>query len=340
MKQFLKNWWVGLKYSPDDPRYNAGGAIKIAAIGGGTGLANLLRGLKFYSNKISAIVTVADNGGLSTASIRKEFDMVAPGDIRQCIAALAYNEELIANIFEHRFSRDRKLFGGHTLGNIWLTALTDYYGSFDKAIEVTSEIFKTAGKVLPATLEKIDLRIEYEDGTKVKGEYNLDEITKRPKRITLNKDGVKAYSKAVTAIEEADLIIIGPGSLYASIIPNLIIPGIRNAIFRNTHAIKVYIVNCSTERTQTANYSIADHIQALIDHTGKPFFDYCLVNDRIVSTSKKEKEIGEIHNITTSKEEILGCNIIRDDVINEEQPLYHDSEKLSQAIISFYRKLK
>lgn len=317
----------------------AGGEIKIVAIGGGTGLFSLLRGLKSYSNQISAIVTVTDNGGLSTSILRKEFDIVAPGDVRKCISALAEDEELVSKLFEYRFKNGNG-FSGHTLGNIWLTALAEYFGSFDKAVEATSEIFKTAGKVIPSTLENIDLKIEYEDGTNLVGESNLDKIVKKIKRVSLTKRTAGAYTTAVQVIEEADLILIGPGSLYASIIPNLLLEEIRRAVRDNKTAVKIYIANCSTERTQTAHYSIGDHIRALFDHAGRGLFDYCLVNSHIIKTSRNESKLGEINNITTTEDVIECVKIVRRNVIEAKNPLYHNPAKLAEAVIGLYKEIK
>ncbi|MFA5927579.1 MAG: gluconeogenesis factor YvcK family protein, partial [Patescibacteria group bacterium] len=298
------------------------------------------RGLKKYSNQITAIVTVTDSGA-STGRLRKEFDMLAPGDIRKCISALAYDEGLISHIFEYRFSGEKNALGGHTLGNIWITALTEYLGSFDKAIEATTELFQTAGRVVPATLANVDLVIKYADGTVLEGESNLDEIVgKKIRCIQLNKKEAKAYHKAAQSLRDADLIVAGPGSLYGSIIPNLLIAGIRQAIAVNEKALKVYIVNCSTERTQTAGYSVEDHIAALVGNTGGNIFDYCLVNNKIISRSKDEHKLGEINNITTDKTEILGHRIILSDLIDGEKPLYHDSEKLAKSLINLYNSVR
>jgi len=338
IKRYAKSWWKWLKYEPNDPRFSAGGVIKIAVIGGGTGLSNLLRGLKKYSNHISAIVTVADGGG-STGKLRKEFDMIAPGDIRQCIGALAHDEGLFSNLLEHRFSTDKKILGGHTLGNIWITALTDYFGSFEKAIEVTSEIFQTAGKVLPSTLDNVDLCVEYEDKTVLKGEHHLDEVVKKINRVFFEKK-VEAYEKAVKAVSEADLILIGPGSLYGSLIPNLIIKGISDAVVNNKKAVKIYIANCSTERTQTRNYLVDDHIKVIKEHADTDLFDYCLVNNKILAQSEDEAKIGEINNITTEKDVIDGVKIVKADLVSRENPLYHDSDRLAKAVIELYNKVK
>jgi uncharacterized cofD-like protein len=339
MKNIFQNWWKSLRYEPTDPRFQAGGDIKIAVIGGGTGLSNLLRGLKKYSKSISAIVTVADNGA-STGEIRKEFDIIAPGDIRKCISALAYDEEFVSKTFEYRFRKEKRLFGGHTLGNIWITALSEQLGSFEKAIEKTSEIFQTAGKVLPSTLSNIDIIVNYADGSTAFGEEKLDLEVKKIKNIELNKIRVKAYEKAKTAIDSADLIIVGPGSLYGSILPNLLIKNITSAIVANKRAIKVYVANCSTERTQTAGYTIADHLHAIKSHVKKRLFDYCLVNNKILSTSKDDTRLGEVNNITSNDEKIDGTKIILADIINERNPLYHDSEKLAKRLIELYNSYR
>ncbi|MCL5410797.1 MAG: YvcK family protein [Patescibacteria group bacterium] len=339
VKSFLKKWWNDLKYEPGDPRQLAGGRIKIAAIGGGTGLSTLLRGLRDYSNDISAIVSVADNGS-SSGELRKEFDILPPGDIRQCISALAYDEELVSDLLEYRFKKGNNSFSGHTLGNIWITGLTEYFGSFEKALEITTELFKTAGKVMPATLDDIDIQIEYEDGSTLKGETYLDEVLKKINKISLNKENPRAYSGAIKALGDADLIIIGPGSLYGSLLPNLLIPGIKKAILNNKKAVKVYVANCSTERTQTRDYSIDDHIKVINNHTLEKLFDYCLVNDKVIKSSKEQSKLGEVNNITTNKEEIDGIKIVKDDIINEKNPLYHDSAKLAESIINLYKEAR
>jgi len=339
MNSYIKNWWKWLRYEPNDPLFKSGGIIRIAVIGGGTGLANLLRGLKQYSTHISAVVTVADEGG-STGQLREDFDMLAPGDIRKCIGALASDESLLSNLLEHRFSKQKKLFGGHTLGNIWITALTDYFGSFEKAVEATSEIFQTAGRVLPATLSNVDLVIKYEDGEILKGEHHLDEVLKRIAKVSLTKPRAAAYNKAVSAILSADLIIIGPGSLYGSIIPNLLIKGIRDAVSQNKSAVKVYVANCSTERTQTRNFTIEDHIKEVKKYGGKKIVEYCLVNSKILRSTKDETVLGEIHNITTDKKEAGGVKIVLADVINEENPLFHDSDKLAKSLVELYNEIR
>lgn len=339
MNSIVKTWYKWLKYEPNDPRFLANGTIKIAAIGGGTGLSNMLRGLKKYSNHISAIVTVTDDGA-SSGQIRKEFDMLPPGDIRKCISALAYDEKLISKLLEFRFDKKHKDFGGHTLGNIWITALTDYFGAFEKAVEATSEIFQTAGQVVPTTLDDTQIVVEYDDGTKKVGEHYLDEILLPIKKISFSKKHVSGYVKAIKAIRDADLIIVGPGSLYGSLIPNLMIDDIKKAIIENEAAIKLFVANCSTERTQTRNYTIDDHLLAIKRQIGVQPFDYCLVNNKILRQSKDETKLGEINNISTNKANILGAEIILADVVDRKQPLFHDQERLAKAIIDLYNRVK
>lgn len=339
MKTFLKNWWDGLRYEPEDPRLLAGGRIKIVVIGGGTGLSVLLRGLKKYSNEITAIVAVTDDGS-SSGLIRKEFDILPPGDIRKCISALAYDEKLISNLMEYRFGMHSKTLGGHTLGNIWITALTEYFGSFEKAVEATTEIFESAGKVLPATLKKVELCALYADGKRACGESKIPRPGVGIKKVYLNNKKIKAYSKVVEAIADAELIIFGPGSLYTSVIPNLLIEDIANAIRNNTESTNIYVCNCSTERGETEGYSVRDHIKAIYDHCGGGAFDYCLVNNKVMKVSKNASVLGSVNNITCTEREIIGCKIAQSDVLSRRNPLYHDSEKLAKEIIELYNKVK
>lgn len=339
MKKMIKKWWNGLLYEPHDPRFCAGNDIKIAVIGGGTGLAVLLKGLKKYSNNISAIVAVTDNGK-SSGIIRQEFDILPPGDIRKCISALATDEELLSDIMEYRFEKNGSSLSGHTLGNIWITALTKHLGSFPKAIETTTELFKTAGKVLPATLSKTDLCAVYDDGKIVVGESKVPRAGRKIVKVYLKNTSTGAYSKAAIAIKEADLIIFGPGSLFTSVIPNLLIYGISKAIKENTKSVNVYICNSSTERGETEKLSVENHIQAIFDHCRGQAFDYCLVNSKVIKKSKNTSKLGSVHNITTNEKEILGCKIILGDLIDIKRPLYHDSDKLAKAVIEMYNGIK
>lgn len=335
-KRYLKTWWRGLIYDPEDPRFIAGADIKIAAIGGGTGLAVLLQGLKHYSNKISAIVTMTDDGK-SSGTIRKEFKSPPPGDVRKCISALAINEKFVSDIFEYRFINKKSSLSGHTLGNLWLLALSKKLGSLEKAIEVTTEVFETAGKILPSALGKINLKAIYSDNSQIVGESRIPQPGKTIKKIELIPSKNQAYSKAVRAIEKADLIITGPGSLYTSIIPNFLIGGIKNAIKRNKEAIKLYVANCSTERGETENLGVEEHIEAIFHHAKTKLFDYCLVNNKLIQSSNKKSKLGEVNNITTHKKTCHNCRIIHSNLINKKNPLYHHPRKLAAAIIQIYK---
>jgi uncharacterized cofD-like protein len=339
MSAFFQNWWKGMRYEPQDPRFLAGGEIKIVAIGGGTGLSTLLRGLKKYSNQITAIVAVTDDGK-SSGLIRKEFDILPPGDIRKCISALAKDEKLISGVLEYRFNKKGSFLSGHTLGNIWIAVLSKYFGSFLKAIEATTEIFATAGKVLPATLSKTELCATYSDGKTTEGESKISRHGKRIIKVFMKNPSTGAYSKAVIAIKNADLIVFGPGSLYTSVMPNLLIFGIAKAIKENAKSLNIFVCNCSTERGETEHYTVKDHIQAVIDHIGGNPFDFCLVNKKIVKTSKNASILGNINNITTKEKEILGCRIIQSDSVDNKNPLYHDSEKLAKALIELYNRTR
>ncbi|MFA7243983.1 MAG: gluconeogenesis factor YvcK family protein [Patescibacteria group bacterium] len=338
-ESFFKTWWRNLVYEPNDPRLLAGSDIKIAAIGGGTGLSVLLSGLKKYSNNISAIVAVTDDGS-STGVIRKEFDILPPGDIRKCISALAEDGEILSKILEYRFPGKNKSLSNHTLGNIWIAALTKHLGSFEQAIEATSTIFRTAGKILPATLDNIKIGAVYAGGKKILGEDKIPQAGKKINIVFLNKDKVRAYEKAVQAINEADLILLGPGSLYTSVIPNLLIPGIKKAILSNKIALKIYIANISTERGETENYSVSDHIAAIKKHAPGKIFDYCLVNSHVIKKSKQSSKLGEVYNITTENEKISGVKISRADLVDEKKPLYHDNTKLAKMIIKLYNNVR
>jgi len=334
----FKIWWNSLIYAPNDPKFKAGGKIKIAAIGGGTGLSTLLRGLKEYSSDISAVVTVTDDGS-SSGEIRKDFDILPPGDIRKCISALAYDEDLISNLMEYRFGERGSRFSGHTLGNIWITALAKYLGSFEKAVQATTEIFNTAGKILPATLNDVNIAALYDDGKKVVGESKIAKAGKHIVEIQLDRKNVRANPQVVKALLDADLIILGPGSLYTSLVPNLLIPGIRNAICQNKKAVKIYIVNCSTEKGETEHYSVADHVD-VIQKYSKKSFEYCVVNSRIMKKSSNQTELGEINNITLKKGEDTQMNVVTADVINEKNALFHDSSKLAKNVIKIYNKVR
>lgn len=328
----VKKWWRGLKYDPGDPNYYE--QIKIAAIGGGTGLANLLAGIKSKSQRISAIVTVTDNGR-SSGRLKEGLKMLPPGDIRKCLAALSKDNGTLKNIFEYRFKENCGDLSDHAFGNIWLAALTDYFGSFEKAIEESSNLLEIVGKVYPSTLDKVEMVTKLKDGTKIIGEEKVVELNKPIEKILLNKKA-QIYVKAKKALSEADLIIIGPGSLYTSIIPNLLIDGMVKAIASNKKALKIFICNVSTERGETENLSAEDHVKILLEYL--PSIDLILVNNKIVKKSKDLHGLGEVNNITSESEFISGAKVIAKDIIDPENPLYHEKHKLADEIIDCYNQ--
>lgn len=338
MQTIIKKWWRNLCYGPDSLGISFAHNPKIVVVGGGTGLSNLLRGLKYYSDNITAIVSVMDDGA-SSGLIKKEFDILPPGDIRKCISALSRDESLVSEIMEYRFSEGAR-FSGHTVGNIWITALSRRFGSFERAIEITTNIFDTAGTVLPSTLDKMDLVAEYAGGAKKKGESKIAQPGKRITKIALTNPLAKGYKKAVAAIAEADLIIFGPGSLYTSVIPNLLIRDIREAIRSNTTSVNLYICNCSTERGETEGYTVGDHIEAVFDHCGGKVFDLCLVNKTVVRRSSDGSRLGDVNNISTNLKTIAGCRVVKADLIKKSNPLYHDPAKLANALVLLYNELK
>ena len=309
--------------------------IKIVAIGGGTGLANLLRGLKGDFEKLTAIVTMADDGR-STGDLRKNFNVLPPGDIRSCIVALANEEHLYHKLLSYRFPHGRGL-KGHNLGNLLLVALEDITGSFKKAIQEFSRILTIKGQVMPSTYEDVIISAKLKNGRVVWGESAITVAGHRSpvKKISLHPESASANSDAVRTIEKADVILIGPGSLYTSIVSNFLLKEICRAV-ASSRAKKIFICNVSTERGETEGYTVADHLKTLVDHSDPQIFDICLINNNIVLKSSGER-IGEVKNITTAEKKIGRYRIVSGDIIDEEKPLYHDSKKLARAIIKLIK---
>ncbi|MCM8775386.1 MAG: YvcK family protein, partial [Candidatus Omnitrophica bacterium] len=237
---------------------------RVVAIGGGTGLSTLLFGIKLYTSNITAIVTVTDTGG-SSGRLRDEMDILPPGDIRNCLVALANASPLIRDLFQYRFDMGNGL-KGHSFGNLFITALSKVTGDFEKAVAESSKVLAIRGRVIPSTLEKVTLEGEFIDGTTVEGETNITEVQKPLRNIRLKPDDCHACVEALDAIENAELIILGPGSLYTSILPNLLIRDILDAILKSD-AYKVYIINVMTQPGETDHYDAWDHLRVLIEHT-------------------------------------------------------------------------
>lgn len=324
-RRLIKKYWQHLAYDPRDIYVGP----QIVVIGGGTGLAVLLSGLKKYSQNLTAIVTMCDTGG-STGRLQKDFDILPPGDIRQCLIALSGAENLLRSLFEYRFTQGE--LAGHSFGNLFITALVKVTGSFEKAIEEASRLLATHGQVLPSTLEKVVLCARFKNGEIVRGEANIPLVAHQNpiQEIFLEPEDVKPYFKAIEAIAKADLIIIGPGSLYTSIIPNLLIKDLTKAIL-NASVPKVYICNVSTERGETENYDVEKHLEILKKYSHPNIVNFCVVNTKILRRDESD-ELGAIYNISTEKESIGDCKIIGADVISENQPLFHDSDKLAKVI--------
>ena len=258
-------------------RYCDNNGPRITAIGGGTGLAMLLRGLKKYSANLSAIVNVTDDGG-SSGRLRENLDMLPPGDIRNCLLALADTEPLLEKVFHYRFTAGEGL-EGHNLGNLFLAALTDQFG-FEGAIIAASKVLAVKGDVLPVTLANVNLVALFTNGCEVYGESQIPLQRSRIARLRLEPDTSCIYPAAEQAIRDAEIIVVGPGSLYTSILANLLVPGVSQAI-RESSARKVYICNVMTQPGETDDFSAADHLQVIYDHIGPGLFDTVIVNNSL-----------------------------------------------------------
>ncbi len=252
---------------------------KIVIIGGGTGLSTLLRGLKKHPIDITAIVTVADDGG-SSGRLRDDYEIPPPGDVRNVLAALSDVEPLVEEMFQFRFSNSTEL-EGHTLGNLMITALTSITGDFSHAITEMSKVLKIHGKVLPAANQLVTLHAKFEDKTVISGESKIPTYGKRIERVFITPNDVKPLPETIASIRQADIIAIGPGSLYTSILPNLLVDGIRQAITQSK-AKKVYICNLMTQAGETNNYTAYDHVEALIQHVDHNFLDTILISNEEV----------------------------------------------------------
>ena len=330
------------------------GGLNIVAIGGGTGLSTLLRGLKRYVKAdgpwtiadLSAIVTVTDEGG-SSGVLRKEFGMLPPGDIRNCIVALAEEEQLLSRVFSYRFDTDSAL-KGHSLGNLLLTALTEITGGFDHAILAAQNILAIRGEIIPSTLEDVRIRATLEDGTVIVGEVAISgsQIGEKPRtaphharirRLDLDPASAAPPDRALEVIAAADLIIIGPGSLYTSILPNIVIRKMAEAL-REAKALRVYICNVMTQPGETDLYSAQDHLRALIEHAGL-VVDVMVINgrrpsDAIVAAYAEQNQHPVQFDISSIRD--LGVTPFFGDIIAEGNFVRHDSTALAETIFRLY----
>ncbi|MBM3933270.1 MAG: YvcK family protein [SAR202 cluster bacterium] len=309
-------------------RFRGRGA-RIAAIGGGTGLSVLLRGLKAYSENISAIVTVADDGG-SSGRLRRELGVLPPGDFRNCLVALSDDETLLRELFQYRFSQGQGL-EGHSFGNLFIAAMTNITGSFEQALIESSRVLAVRGKIMPATMANLSLSARMRDGSILHGESKIGSSDGAIERIMINPQNPEPHLEALRAIEEAQLIVVGPGSLYTSILPNLLVPEICRAI-QHSRAKKVYVCNVATQKGETFGYSVADHVEALQAHTFPAVVDFVIANNRQVELG--QQFLGQ--PVTNDGRSLKHVRVVASDLVDATHPVRHDSTKLAQAIMDVY----
>jgi uncharacterized cofD-like protein len=313
---------------------------RVVAIGGGTGLSTLLRGLKHYTNNITAIVTVGDDGG-SSGRLREEQGIIPPGDLRNCIAALADEEQLITELFQYRFRAGNGL-EGHSFGNLFLTAMCRVTGDMMSAIKESSKVLNIRGRVLPSTLDNVCLVAELEDGETIRGESNIPEARKRIHRLYCEPQCPQALPEAIEAIQQAELILLGPGSLYTSVVPNLLIKEIASAIAASS-APKVYIANIMTQPGETDNYTVADHVQAIREHA--PHGE--IVNAVVVNAGLPEDLLQKYRQanympVTLDADRCreMGVQVIQKRLVdeNETKTIRHNPKRLARSIIYWFKR--
>jgi uncharacterized cofD-like protein len=313
---------------------------KIVAIGGGHGLSNLLLALKDYTSNITAIVTVADSGG-SSGRLREEFNIVAPGDIRNCLVALADAPALMGDLFQYRFPEKSEL-KGHNFGNLFLTALYEVANrDFEQAVELTSKVLAIRGKVIPSTVDNVHLVARYRDGRITEGEAKIPRPGVPIEELTLKPKDVKPTPEALEAIADADVIILGPGSLYTSVLPNLIINGISEAIVASP-AFKVYVCNVMTQTGETEKMSAAEHIRAIVKHADKGVINAVLVNATEIhapeALERYKKENSFPVKADVDEIRAMGYKVFTEDIVGVKDYVRHDSVKLTQALIKAIEK--
>ncbi|WP_058260033.1 gluconeogenesis factor YvcK family protein [Fenollaria timonensis] len=314
---------------------------KILAIGGGTGLSTLLKGIKNYSSDITAIVTMADDGG-GSGILRRSFGMLPPGDVRNCLLALSDIEPEMNTLLSHRFEKGE--LKGQSFGNLFLLAMNEIYGSFEEAVKMASSILRVKGTVMPITVNDVNIEATYDDKSKAFGESILPaeaiKDNKKIKRVELCPKDVEPLDGVITAINKADIILIGPGSLYTSIIPNLLVKGVTEAII-SSPAKKIYVQNVMTQHGETDDMSVKDHVGAIFEHSEK-IFDSIIINNKVLSEDLKKKyqeEYQEQIFLTDDDKKFLeeeAIDYIEGDCLDSGDYARHDSEKLSNMIIDYY----
>jgi uncharacterized cofD-like protein len=309
---------------------------RVVAIGGGHGLATLLRGMKYYTNNITAIVTVADDGG-SSGRLRQTMGILPPGDIRNCLAALSNDEAMLSQLFQYRFPNGTKGLDGHSFGNLFITALVEISGSFEEAVAESGRVLSVSGRVLPSTLHDVRLVADVElpdsaNEIRIVGESSIPENPGVVRRVWLEPNSPQAFPKALQAILNADMIIIGPGSLYTSLLPNLLVPDIAAAI-RASRALKIYVCNVATEKGETDGYTCGNHIQAIIEHVGEGLFDV------VVSTFNSQGDLPEnIQWVETENDLEIEYPVYISDLVDPARSWRHDSGKLAQVLMDLFQE--
>ena len=318
---------------------------KIVAIGGGTGLSTMLKGIKKITNNVTAVVTVGDDGG-SSGKLREELGVLPPGDIRSCIAALADDEDMVAKLFQYRF-KDCAGLSGHSFGNLFLTAMCSITGDMVRAVMESSKVLSIRGRVLPSTLDDMRLVAEMQDGTIIRGESNIPESGKKIKRLFSEPRNCKALEDVIWAINEADLIILGPGSLYTSVVPNLLIKDIAKAV-NDSKAKKIYVCNIMTQPGETDGFTVSDHIKTLYQHAKyDKIIDAVLVNNELPEALLAPyKDAGSVPVVVDTQEinklgiEIVQKNLIEDKRFEDGHSSFvrHSPSRLARIIYYWYRK--
>lgn len=320
----------------------AGEPLRIVAIGGGTGLSTLLHGLKLHKAsargktpdlEITAIVTVTDDGG-SSGRLRRDFDVLPPGDIRNCLVALSEDEAFLSRLFQYRFESGKGL-KGHSFGNLFLTALTHLTGDFPKAVHLASEVLASCGRIYPATAANVALEASLTNGAIIVGESLISKSKLPIKLVRLRPASPKPMRETLQAIADADLITLGPGSLYTSIIPNLLVKGIPKAI-ADSRAMKAYFVNLMWQPGETINYSASDHVAALHQHARRRLLDCAIVNTRHIKRSLRKKYAAQqarpVEN-DFSGMEAMGIKVVARELATESDVVRHDAEKMAETAI-------
>ena len=318
------------------------GPLRIVSIGGGTGLSSLLNGLKKYTHDskggdplvdITAIVTVTDDGG-SSGRLRREFDVLPPGDIRNCMVALCDDEALLSRLFQYRFESGHGL-KGHSFGNLFLTAMTRIMGDFPDAVRKSSEVLNIAGRIFPSTAANVSLEAVLDDGRVVKGETRISRSRRRIRTVRMVPNRVKPVKDTLAAIAAADLITLGPGSLFTSVIPNMLVTGIPEAI-RRSKALKAYFVNLMSQPGETTSFAASDHISAICDHAGGRFLDYAIVSTSRVSPAlRRSYALQDAAPIENDFDAIarLGLEVIEADLLMKGSPVRHNPAAIARVAV-------